>query len=108
MRCSASGIHAAFGAAGQQVAQFGGEPDGAQRGPQLRGPRDGGAVAVLEVAREQFADDAVLLGAGDQPRRRIAVALGGEPQHRERVGVHGADQRLANDGATCRAAAAPT
>ena len=30
-----NGIHAAFGAAGQQVAQLGGEPDGAQRRPQL-------------------------------------------------------------------------
>ncbi len=34
-----NGIHAAFGAAGQQVAQFVGEPDGAQRGPQLGRPR---------------------------------------------------------------------
>ena len=35
MRCSASGIHPAFGAAGQQVTQFVGEPDGAERGQQL-------------------------------------------------------------------------
>ena len=34
-----NGIHAAFGAAGQQVTQFVGEPDGAQRLPQLSGPR---------------------------------------------------------------------
>ena len=95
-----NGIHAAFGAAGQQVAQLGGEPDGAQRRPQLAGPGDCGAVAVLEIAREQLADDAVLLGGGDQPRRRIPVALGGEPQHREGVRVHRADERFANDGAT--------
>ena len=95
-RCSATRVDAAFGAAGQQVAQFGGEPGGAQRGPQLRRPSDRCGVAVLEVTGQQFADDAVLLGAGDQPRRRIAVALRGQPQHRERVAVHGAHQRLAH------------
>ena len=34
-----NGIHATFGAAGQQVTEFVGEPDGAQRLPQLGGPR---------------------------------------------------------------------
>ena len=34
-----NGIDAAFGAAGQQIAQFGGESDGAQRRPQLRPAR---------------------------------------------------------------------
>ena len=101
------GIHATLGAAGQQVTQLGGEPDGAQRGPQLAGPGDGGVVAVLEIAREQLADDAVLLGGGDQPRRRITVALGGEPQHREGVRVHRADERFAHDGATHPPAAGP-
>ena len=80
-----NGIHAAFGAAGEQVAQFGGESDGAQRGPQLRRPGHGGGVAVLEITGEQFPDDAVLLRAGDQPRRRVAVALRRESQHRERI-----------------------
>ena len=72
------------------------------------GQATGGAVAVLEVAREQFADDAVLLGAGDQPRRRVAVALGGQPQHRERVRVHGADQRLAHRRRDCPRDSRPT
>ena len=93
MRCRCSGIHAAFGAARQQVAQFGGETDGAQRrraaAPAMR--RD---APVLDVAREQVPDDAVLLGAGDQARWRITLALCGQPQHRERVGVHRAHQRL--------------
>jgi len=84
------GIHAAFGAARQQIAQFVGEADGAQRGSQLGWPGHRRRVAVLQVAREQFADDAVLLGAGDQPRWRVAVALRRQPQHRECVGVHGA------------------
>ena len=95
-------IHTAFGAACQQVTQFGGEPDSAQRGPQLRRPCHGGPVAVFEVPCEQFADDAVLLGAGDQPRRRITLALRGETQHCECVRVHRADQRFADDRAGAR------
>ena len=102
-------IHAALGAAGQQVTQFGGEPDGAQRRPQLATARPTAAsVTVLEVAGQQFANDAVLLGTGDQPRRRITVALGGQPQHRERVGVHRAHQRLAHRRRGRRRAAART
>ncbi len=96
------GIHAALGAAGQEVAQLGGEPDGAQRGPQLAGPCDGGAVAVLEITREHLANDAVLFGGGDQPRWRIPVALSREPQHREGIRMHRADERFADDGATTR------
>ena len=49
---------------------------------------------VLEVTGEQFPDDAVLLGAGDQPRRRIPGALGGLAQHREGVAVHRTHQRF--------------
>ena len=97
------GVHAAFGAAGQQVAQLGGEADGGKRRAQLRRPGDRGIVAVLEVAGQQFADDAVLLGACDEPRRRVAVALRGQTQHRERVGVHGAHQRFAHHGAAAGA-----
>ncbi len=95
-----NGIHAALGAPGQQIAQFGGEADGAQRGPQTRRPRHRRVVAVLEVACEQLADDAVLLGAGDQPRRRITIALRGEPKDGEGVGVNGADHGLPHRGAT--------
>ena len=93
-------IHAAFGAAGQQVAQLVGETDCAQRRAQLTRPGDCGAVAVFEVACQQLADDAVLLGGGDQPRRRIPVAPSGKPQHCEGVRVHRADQWLTDDGST--------
>ena len=89
-------IHSAFGAACQQVAQFGGEPDGQKRRPQLCRPADRRVVTVLEVTGQQFADDAVLLGAGDQPRRRIPVAPRRLTEHREGVGVHRPDQRLAH------------
>ena len=90
-------IDAAFGAARQQVPQFRGEPGGGQRRPQVRRPVDTGVVAVLEVTGQQLADDAVLLGAGDQPRRRVTGTLGGLPQHGERVGVQRAHQRLTRD-----------
>ena len=56
------------------------------------------AVPVLEVTGQQLADDAVLLGAGDQPRRRIAGPRGRLAQHRERITVHRAHQRLAHHG----------
>ena len=62
-------------------------------------PGGGGVRSVFEVAGQQFADDGVLFGAGDQPRRGIAGALGGPPQDRIGVAVHGADQRLADRGA---------
>ena len=100
-------IHPAFGAARQQIAQLGGESDGAQRGPQLRGPRHGGPVTVFEVPGEKFADDAVLLGAGDQSRRRVTLALRRQTQDRERIRMHGADQRFANDRAVAGFAAEP-
>ena len=88
------GIDAPLGAASQQVAQLGGEPHGEQRLPQLGRPDHRRVVAVFEVARQQFPDDAVLLRAGDQPRRRIPVAPSRLAEHREGVRVHRADERL--------------
>ena len=89
-----SGFHPTFGAAGQagRAARWRTRRCRARAAGARPGHR--GVVAVLEVTREQLADDAVLLGAGDQPRRRITVALGRQPQHRERVGVHGAHHRF--------------
>ena len=65
----------------------------------MLGPGGGGVRSVFEVSGQQFPDDGVLFGAGDQPRRGIAGALGGPPQDRVGVAVHGADQRLADRGA---------
>ncbi len=67
-------------------------------GRSWRGPPRQRTGPVLEVTGQQLADDAVLLGAGDQPRRRIAGPRGRLPQHRERVAVHRAHQRLAHHG----------
>ena len=57
-------------------------PNGRPLAGRAPGPPD---VAVLEITGEQFPNDAVLLRAGDQPRRRVAVALRRESQHRERI-----------------------
>ena len=72
----------AFGGAHQQVAQLLGEPGDHQRRPQLLGPV---ACLLVEVAGQQLADDDVLLGAGEQPRRR--ELLGHRLQAQQRVGV---------------------
>ena len=86
-------VDAALRALRQQVTQSGGERDGGQGGAQFTRPAAG---TVVEVTGEQFADGGVLLGAGDQPRRRITRALGGLTQHPEGIGVHRAHQRLAH------------
>ena len=65
----------------------------------MRRPAAGRIRSVFEVAGQQFPDDGVLFGAGDQARRGIAGALGGPPQDRVGVAVHGADQRLTDRGA---------
>lgn len=91
-----SGIDSTLAAARQQVAKFGGKTHGAERRSKPRRPTNRRIVTVLDVTGEQLADDAVLLGAGDQPRRWGPVALRGEPQHRERVRMHRAHQRLAH------------
>ncbi|CDQ46098.1 hypothetical protein BN1047_04002 [Mycolicibacterium neoaurum] len=106
-------VHPTFGAARQQVPQFGGETGGSQRGMQLHWPVP---RTVFEFPGEQLADDAVLFGAGDEARRGATGALGGEPQHREGIGVHGAHQwftdhptypggqQRGGDGGACRGA----
>ena len=91
------GVDAAFGAPGQQLAQLGGKPRGAQGGPQLSGPRCRRIGTVLQLAGEQFGDGRILFCAGDQPGRRTAGALRRQPQHGERVAVHAAHQRLPDD-----------
>ncbi len=81
---------APLGAAHQQVTQLGGERAGAQRRAQRLGPR-------LRIGGQQLADHQVLLGAGQQPRRRVAE-LGCSPsQDAESVGVERAHQRLGRD-----------
>ena len=89
------GIDATLGAAGHQVAQFGGESDRVQRGPQLQRPA---RRPVGEITGEEFADDTVLLGAGDQPRRWISRARGRVAQHPEGVTVHRPHQWFADHG----------
>ena len=81
-------------AAGHQVAEFGCETGRRQRRAQFPRP----AVSpVVEISGEQFTDDAVLLGTGDQPGWRIAGPFGGFAKHGERVGVHRTNQRLTDD-----------
>lgn len=87
------GIDATFGTARQEISQLGGEPGGAERRPQLGWPEQ---CTVFDITFEQFPDDAVLLGTGDQPRRRVTGTLGRQPQHREGVGVQGAHHGLAD------------
>ena len=86
-------VDAALCALRQQIPQLGGECDGGQRWTQLARPA---ASAVVEVTGEQLTDDGVLFGSGDQPRRRIARAVGGLAQHPEGVAVHRAHQWLAH------------
>ena len=50
--------------------------------------------SVFEVAGQQFADDGVLFGAGEQARRGVPGTLGRPPQDRVGVAVHRANQRL--------------
>ena len=91
-------VHTAFGAAGQQASQFGGETRGAQGGPEVGRPCGQCVRPVFEIAGQQFPDNGVLFGAGDEPRGRIAGTLGGPPQDRVCVAVHGPHQRLPNRG----------
>ena len=65
---------------------------GQQRRTQCLGPA---GCAVGDVAGEQFAQHHVLLGPGDQARRRVVVGLGLQAQHRKRIGVDGPYERLA-------------
>ena len=103
-RCSSAGSTPRSAQRASRFRSSVGEAGGAQRGPQLRRPSRRGARPVLEVAGQQFPDDGVLFGAGDQPRRRIAGAFGGPPQDRVRVAVHGPHQRLADGGPAAAAA----
>ena len=86
-------IDTALRTPGHQVAQFGGEPDRGERGPQFARP---GMRAVVEITGEQFTDDPVLLGSGDQPRRWISGARGRIAQYPEGVAVHRTDQGFAH------------
>ena len=74
-----------------QVAQLRGEGPGRQRGGEpVRPP--------LRRPLQQLPDHHILLGAGQQTRRRLAGGRRGPPQQTERVGVEGAYQGLV-DGA---------
>ena len=81
----------AFGRTHHEIAQRLGEAVGAQRRTQVRRPVPG---PVLDVAGQQFTQHDVLLGTGDQARRRIVVRRGLQPQDRERIRVHRPHQRL--------------
>ncbi len=78
----------------EHVAQLLGEAPGAQRGLQPLGPVVG--TELVEVAAKEVADQQVLLGAGQQPGRRLAAHHGLTPQQPERVGMERPGQRLAD------------
>jgi len=92
LRGQASAIKAALGGAQQEIPQFGGEPAGADRGPQPLRPA-GGAVARL--AAQQPADLEQLLGAGQQQRRLLAGEHELAADERESVAVERHRQGLA-------------
>ena len=90
------GGEAALDRAHQQVAQL--VAEAAQRAHVLGdrgGPLRRPAVAG-DVAGEQVGEHPVLLRAGDQARRDVAVEHPRPAQQAERVGVRGAGQRLAH------------
>ncbi len=64
------GTEPALAGTQHQIAQFDGESGHAERRPESLGPHGG---TVVDVAAEQFAQDRVLFGAGDQSRRRVAM-----------------------------------
>ena len=103
MRCSASGSTPRSVQRAIRSRSSVANPTVLSAGRSCVGQRHHRVVAVLEVTREQFADDAVLLGAGDQPRRRVTIALGSQPKHRERVRVHRAHERLPDHRPAARA-----
>ena len=88
-----SGPEPAFGRAQQQVSQLVREAGQLQRGPQPLGPV---RRPQLDVTGQQVAHHRVLLRPGQQPGRRLTEQHRLVPQHRERVGVDGPHQRLAN------------
>ncbi len=77
----------------EQIAQLLGEAAGGQRRTQAPGPVVG--TELFDVATEQLADQQVLLGTGEQPRRRLTAQDRLATQQPERVGVERAGQRLA-------------
>ena len=93
-----------LGGAQQQLAQLGGETRHRERRLDPLGPAGAGDDAV-DLAAQQVADQRILLGAREQPRWRIAVARSVQAEHAERVGVDGADQRLATRPPIARAEA---
>ena len=85
--------HPALGGAHQQITQRLREAVGGECRTQMRWPVPG---AVLDVPGEQLPQHHVLFRAGDQPRRRIRMGGGLQPQDGKGVGVHGAHERLAD------------
>jgi len=86
------GPHTAFGGPHHHVPQCLCKSVGAQSRPQSRRPIAG---PVLDVAGQELPQHRILLGAGDQARRRIVVCGRLQAKHRKRIGVHGANDRLA-------------
>ncbi len=88
---------AALGGAQQQLPQLGREARHRKRRlDAVRPPRAGDHA--FDLTAQQIADQRILLGPREQPRGRIAVARGVQPQHAERVGMDGAHECLAARG----------
>ena len=94
---------APLGGAQQEVAHLAGERGRLERGLHAQRPARRRADA-RDLAGEQLADHGVLLGAGQQARRRLAAPRGVAPEDGEGVGVHAAHERL---GGRRRAAVRP-
>ncbi|CAB4915222.1 unannotated protein [freshwater metagenome] len=86
------GPDSAFGGSEHHVSHRGDESCGTESRAQSIRPV---GCSVLDVAPQHLADHRVLLGTGQQSRRRIAVEGGLQPEYRERIRVHRAYQRFA-------------
>ena len=87
------GLQPALDRPHQQVAQLGAKAPGAERRLHVLGP--GRRLALTGgVAGEQLAQDDVLLGPAEQPRRRVAPQRGGLTQDAEPERLVGPRQRL--------------
>ena len=74
-----------------QISKFDGKAVQTQCGSQALRPPE---RTVFYVAAQHLSEHRVLLGAGDQAWRRVAVRCGLKPEYGKGVRVNGADQRL--------------
>jgi len=82
---------AAFGGTQHKISQLACEGSGAQSLPETRRPH--GLVAFVQ----QFADHEILLGPGQQSRRRLPELRRGPPEQAERVPMEGPHDGLGRD-----------